>query len=406
MKTLKIESVDEEKVNEIKEILRKEKIKHIYLNFVDFYGNIRTKMVGVKELINNTHVSWFNGISINGSLVKDFENNKDSDWLVIIPDPNSFRRIPFIQEEDQKSAMLMCYIKNFELDTRKKLLDATNEIISKGYCPIAGTELIYGCEEKEESQDFYYTLATSKRTKFNNKLVNSLLDSGIDIEYYMPYGKNHSRIDLVPDIVINSADKIETAKWFANNLSNEMNYKINFNNIKEKNISTCPVHLSIWKENREQNLFFDINDEIELSNLGRKFINGILYFNKFIKATIASTTKNEILNYETRYSTQRDSSLMQVPLYFKEKLKKDRIGWSKRTVYQGINADCNHYLVFSALLYAGIYGIENNIEKIENRLDNYTIEELIIEVKTNQYFKQKFGDAIIKKILENLKNKM
>ena len=100
----------EEDIKKIKEELEKEEIKNIYLTFVDFTGNILFKSVGVKELIRNTHVSWFDGISINGNLISEFENIKNSEWMVLLPDSNSFYKIPFIKDKNQKSAIILCDI--------------------------------------------------------------------------------------------------------------------------------------------------------------------------------------------------------------------------------------------------------------------------------------------------------
>ena len=114
----------EEKIEQIKIELKEKEIEHIYLNFVDFSGHILNKMVGVHELIRNTHVSWFDGISLNGKLLKDFKDEEDRDWLVLLPDPFSFRILPFLTEDEGKSALLFCDIKNNPLDTRKLLENA------------------------------------------------------------------------------------------------------------------------------------------------------------------------------------------------------------------------------------------------------------------------------------------
>ena len=42
----------EEQIEKIKKELKEKEIQNIYLNFVDFTGNVLTKMVGVQELIN------------------------------------------------------------------------------------------------------------------------------------------------------------------------------------------------------------------------------------------------------------------------------------------------------------------------------------------------------------------
>ena len=62
------------------------------------------------------------------------------------------------------------------------------------------------------------------------------------------------------------------------------------NFVENKNISTCPLHISLWDENRKNNLFFDEDDELELSKLAKNFINGILYFHKYIYAICKVTT--------------------------------------------------------------------------------------------------------------------
>ena len=395
----------EEQIEKIKKELKEKEIQNIYLNFVDFSGNILTKMVGVQELINNTHVSWFNGISINGRVLHDFCDKKSNDWLVILPDPFSFKVIPFLKNENQKAGVIFCSIKNNYLDTRGLLKQAVYDFKKQEITPMFGTQLIYSIStDYEEKQDFYKTLATNRSTIFQNNLVNEILKSGIDIEYYMPYGKTHNRIDLVPDVADVAADKLWTSKWFAENLAYEKNIKISFNNIENSNLSSCPVHMSLWKGKREKNLFFDGEDKFELSQLAKYFMNGILYHQKSIKALLTVTSKEAPKNYQTKISANRGNSLIQVPLYFNEKQKKDRIGWSKRCIYNGLNADQNYYLIFAVLLYAGLYGIQNKLEGIEKiEVDAYTKEEMISNLEENTYFKEKLGEKLIQKAINKLK---
>ena len=392
----------EEQIEKIKKELKEKEIQNIYLNFVDFTGNVLTKMVGVQELINNTHVSWFDGISINGNLIQDFKDDRENDWLVILPDPFSFRIIPFLKDENQRAALIFCSIKNTSLDTRGLLKKAVSEFQELEMTPMFGTEFIYSIEEKEY-QNFYETLATNKRTIFQNNLVNELLKANIDIEYYLPYGENHNRIDLVPDVADVAADKLWTANWFARNLAHQENMEISFKNIEKLNLSSCPIHMSLWKGKREKNLFFDGEDKFELSQLGKSFMNGILYHEKSLKALATATSNEPQKYYKTKILVTRGNSLLQVPLYFNEKQKQDRIGWSKRCIYNGLNASQNYYLMFAAILYAGLYGIQNKIEPVKNiEVDSYTKKELIDNLKGNEYFIEKLGTKIIDKAIKKL----
>ena len=392
----------EEQIEKIKKELKEKEIQNIYLNFVDFTGNVLTKMVGVQELINNTHVSWFDGISINGNLIQDFKDDRENDWLVILPDPFSFRIIPFLKDENQRAALIFCSIKNTSLDTRGLLKKAVSEFQELEMTPMFGTEFIYSIEEREY-QNFYETLATNRRTIFQNNLVNELLKANIDIEYYLPYGENHNRIDLVPDVADVAADKLWTANWFARNLAHQENMEISFKNIEKLNLSSCPIHMSLWKGKREKNLFFDGEDKFELSQLGKSFMNGILYHEKSLKALATATSNEPQKYYRTKISVSRGNSLLQVPLYFNEKQKQDRIGWSKRCIYNGLNASQNYYLMFAAILYAGLYGIQNKIEPVKNiEVDAYTKKELIDNLKANEYFIEKLGTKIINKAIKKL----
>ena len=392
----------EEQIEKIKKELKEKEIQNIYLNFVDFTGNVLTKMVGVQELINNTHVSWFDGISINGNLIQDFKDDRENDWLVILPDPFSFRIIPFLKDENQRAALIFCSIKNTSLDTRGLLKKAVSEFQELEMTPMFGTEFIYSIEEREY-QNFYETLATNKKTIFQNNLVNELLKANIDIEYYLPYGETHNRIDLVPDVADVAADKLWTANWFARNLAHQENMEISFKNIEKLNLSSCPIHMSLWKGKREKNLFFDGEDKFELSQLGKSFMNGILYHEKSLKALASATSNEPQKYYKTKISVTRGNSLLQVPLYFNEKQKQDRIGWSKRCIYNGLNASQNYYLMFAAILYAGLYGIQNKIEPVKNiEVDSYTKKELIDNLKGNEYFTEKLGTKIIDKAIKKL----
>ena len=375
----------EEQIENIKKVLKEEKIKNIYLNFVDVSGNILTKMVGVDELIRNTHVSWFDGISLNGSLIKDFSlDSESSDWLVLMPDPYSFRILPFLKDENQKSAMIFCDIKNHHFNTRGMLKNAVQEFLDMGITPMIGTQNIYAIENDFNNQNFYQTFATNTNTIFHNNVVNFLLQAGIEIEYYMPYGKEHQRIDLVPDIANIAADKLFTTRWFIQNLAIQNDKQISFKNIENPFISTCPVHMSLWKGKHEKNLFFDEKDKYELSKLGKKFINGILKHQDFIQNILKSCTKFPVKQYENHCSVNRDNSIIQIPLYFKEKQKQDRIGWSKRCIYNGLNADTNYYLLFACLLYAGLSEIKEEKFKSSEDYFNQKLGKVVYFLEENQ----------------------
>lgn len=398
--------MDSDRINTIKETIKQHNLHHIYLNFVDVMGNLWTKTVGVKELLANTHVSWTDGISINGRLIDGFNLDSNCDWLVIVPDPIRFYRLSFIDEPRQHAGALLCSVKDFELDSRTVLLKAVDYAKSLGFSPVAGLQLIYGFKD-DFAEKAYQSFVFNASNTFNNEVVNSLLESEIDVEYYLRFYNNSNRIDLVPDEMNLIADKYTMAKWYIQALSLKYKTDVSFCDLFEnKGVSSCPIHMSLWDKNKGNNLFFDPNRDLELSLIGEYFVNGILAFLPSIIAIISATSKTPIVsvidNYSPSVSTLRDQcSAINIPLYFEEKKKVDRVGWSKRCIFNLGLSNSNIYLLLASLLYAGLYGIINKLEK-NGIAETLTPSLVRNHIANNQFFREKMGDVLIEKLIKLL----
>lgn len=395
--------MDSDRINTIKETIEQYELHHIYLNFVDIRGSLWTKTVGVKELLANTHVSWTDGISINGRLIDGFNLDSDGDWLVIVPDPTKFYRLSFIDEPQQFAGALLCSIKDSELDSRYVLLKAVEYSKSLGFAPVAGLQLIFGIKDVF-AEKAYQSFVFNTSNTFNNEVVDSLLKSEIDVEYYLRYCNHSNRIDLVPDEMNLIADKFTMAKWYTQALGLKHSIDISFTGLNlGKGISSCPIHMSLWDKNKGNNLFFDPNRELELSLTGEYFVNGILAFLPSIIAIISATSSTPIAsiidNYTPSVSTLRDQcSAISIPLYFEEKKKADRIGWSKRCIFNLGLSNSNIYLLLASLLYAGLYGITNKLEK-DGIIESLTPGHVRNHIANNQYLRERMGENLIDKLI-------
>ncbi len=126
------------------------------------------------------------------------------------------------------------------------------------------------------------------------------------------------------------------------------------------NGSGMHVHSSLWKGGEP--LFYSELGYAGLSDIGRWYIGGLLTHAPAILAFAAPTTnsyKRLVPGYEAPvnlvYSQRNRSAACRIPLYSKSPK-------AKRVEFRCPDPSCNPYLAFSAILMAGLDGVQNKIE--------------------------------------------
>ncbi len=123
------------------------------------------------------------------------------------------------------------------------------------------------------------------------------------------------------------------------------------------------TNVSLWKG--KENIFFDANEEDELSQLGRYFCGGIIEHAKGLSAIVNPTTNSYhrlVPGYEApvylAWSASNRSAIVRVPKHFKG------VGHSylKRLEFRAPDPSSNPYLVFAAVTAAGMDGIKKKID--------------------------------------------
>jgi glutamine synthetase len=119
-------------------------------------------------------------------------------------------------------------------------------------------------------------------------------------------------------------------------------------------------HQSLWKGGEP--LFFSETGYAGLSDMARWYIGGLLTHASAILAFAAPTTnsyKRLVPGYEAPvnlvYSQRNRSAAVRIPVY-------SASAKSKRLEFRPPDPSCNPYLAFSALLMAGLDGIQNRID--------------------------------------------
>ena len=122
------------------------------------------------------------------------------------------------------------------------------------------------------------------------------------------------------------------------------------------------THLSLFRD--DTNAFFDESADHHLSRVGRGFIAGLLHHSPEITAItnqLVNSYKRLVVGFEApvhiSWARSNRSALVRVPL-----VKRGKEREATRVEYRSIDAACNPYLAFSAILAAGLAGIEGGYE--------------------------------------------
>lgn len=122
------------------------------------------------------------------------------------------------------------------------------------------------------------------------------------------------------------------------------------------------VHMHLFKNGKP--LFYDVNGYSQLSQLALNFIGGILHHSPALCALTNPSTnsyKRLVPGYEAPvsicFATANRSAVIRIPDYAKSPV-------NKRFEYRSADATCNPYLAYSAILMAGLDGIQQNIDPV------------------------------------------
>ena len=126
------------------------------------------------------------------------------------------------------------------------------------------------------------------------------------------------------------------------------------------NGSGMHTHQSLWMDG--ETLMFDANGYAGLSDLARYYIGGILVHAPAVLAFAAPTTnsyKRLVPGYEAPVnlvmSSRNRSAAVRIPMYSNSPK-------AKRLEFRCPDPSANPYLAFSAMLLAGLDGVQNKIE--------------------------------------------
>ena len=380
--------------------LMKEKgIKFVDLRFMDFPGlqqHFTFPVAHIKEDV------FEEGLGFDGSSIRGWQAINESDMLVM-PDPRTATIDPF---SDIPTIILYCNIldpitkERYSRDPRNIAQKAENYLISTGiadtcfvgpeaeffifddirygqgancgfyYIDSEEAEWNTGRDEKPNlgyklrHKEGYFPVPPSDALhNLRQEMSQVMLESGLTVEchHHEVATAGQAEIDLRFSPLTNMADQLTLFKYIIKNVARRNGKTVTFmpKPMFGDNGSGMHCHLSLWKDG---NPMFAGNKYAGLSQEALWFIGGLL---KHAAALVAITNptmnsyKRLVPGYEApvniAYSARNRSACARIPMYSPSPK-------AKRVEFRVPDPSCNPYLAFSALLMAGLDGIQNKMD--------------------------------------------
>ena len=371
---------------DVLKIVEENDVKFIRLYFADITGQMKGFSITKEELEGALE----DGMGFDGSSIKGFARIDESD-MVAMPDPGTFTILPYRPQERAVAAMI-CDILNpdgspYEGDSRYILRKQLDKIKKQGFTYFVGPELEFFIFKNERGTEIldeggYFDITTlDAGNNVRREIILTLEKMGIDVEYsHHEVAPSQHEIDLKYKDGLKMADIVMVYRMVVKEIAQEKGLYATFmpKPIYGVNGSGMHTHQSLFKG--DKNAFFDAEDKYNLSDVGKKYIAGILKHAReitFVCNQWVNSYKRLVPGYEAPvyicWARRNRSALVRVPMYKPGKEKATRIE------FRSPDPACNPYLAFACMVAAGMKGVENNYklpEPLERDVYHLTEDEM------------------------------
>ncbi|MFW5998855.1 MAG: type I glutamate--ammonia ligase [Halanaerobiaceae bacterium] len=414
------------KKQEIIEIAQEQDVKFIRMQFVDILGIIKNVAITVEQL----PAALEGEIMFDGSSIEGFTRINESD-MYLKPDLDTFTIFPW-RPSNSAVARLMCDIYTPEGEPftgcpRSTLKKVINEASEMGFEMHAGPEpefFLFETDEKgnpttrTHDKGGYFDLSpVDLGENARRDIVLALEEMDFDVEAsHHEVAPGQHEIDFKYTPVLRTADNISTFKFVTKTIAMKHNLHATFmpKPIFGENGSGMHVHQSLFKNGK--NIFYDKDDELELSEMAYYYIGGLLKHAPAIAAITNPTInsyKRLVPGYEApvyiSWSTQNRSALVRIP---------SARGIGTRVEIRNPDPSANPYLAMAVMLKAGLDGIKNEINPGEQSTANIydmtpaerkergieklpgSIKEAVVDLRNDKVIRGTLGEHIFSHFVE------
>ena len=411
------------------QMAKESNVRFIRLWFTDILGILKSFAITIDELEN----ALTEGMGFDGSSIEGYARIDESD-MIAMPDPDTFRILPWRPRERNSVARMFCDIMlpgggPYEKDPRFVLKKMLKKASDMGYTFYVGPELEYfyfkdsnGTEILDKGGYFDLT-PLDVASDLRRDTVIALEEMGIGIEYsHHEVAPSQHEIDMRYTDALTMADNAQTFRLVVKEIAllNGVHATFMPKPLEGENGSGMHTHQSLFKG--ERNAFFDGNDPNHLSDLAKKYIAGLLHHAPEITLVCnqwVNSYKRLVPGYEApvyqSWAVRNRSDLVRVPVYKPGKENATRIE------FRSPDPACNPYLAFACMLAAGLEGIEKGYElpdPVERNIYKMSeaerkelgigqlpedLWEAIQVAEQSELLRKTLGDAVFESLIENKK---
>ena len=357
-------------VEDIKRIAKDENVRFLRLMFTDIMGTIKNVEVPVSQLNKVLE----NKMMFDGSSIEGFVRIEESD-MYLYPDLSTLMIFPW-ESEHGKVARLICDIYNpdgtpFAGDPRGNLKRALKHMQEMGFTAFnLGPEPEFFLFKLDEDGKVTKTLndkggyfdfaPTDLGENCRRDIVLELESLGFEVEAsHHEVAPGQHEIDFKYADVIEACDNIQTFKLVVKTIARKHGLHATFMPKPLFGINGSGMHcnMSLFKDN--QNVFFDPEGPLQLSQTAYHFLGGLIEHARAYTAVCNPTVnsyKRLVPGYEApvyvAWSGRNRSPLIRVP---------ESRGLSTRLELRSVDPAANPYLAMAVLLEAGLDGITREL---------------------------------------------
>jgi glutamine synthetase len=383
-------------------------VRMVDFKFTDLPGTWQHLGLSIRALEED---SFEEGLGFDGSSIRGFQEIAESD-MILVPDPSTAVIDPF---HEQKTLSIVCNV--FDPITREAYSRDPRYIAQKAERYLVETGIADTCYMGPEAEFFifdhvafdqtvnraFYEVDTHQgfwnrgagfglgpdrngdsnlgyklrpqqgyfpvppgdtHADLRTRMVTTLEDMGIPCEFHHHEVSSGGQAELNVRFtsLLRMGDQLQMQKYVVKNVAFQAGKSATFmpKPLFEENGSGMHVHQSLFKGG--ENVMYDFNGYGQLSREALNYIGGILRHGRALMAFCAPTTNSYrrlTPGYEAPvnlvYSQRNRSAAVRIPVYSPSPK-------AKRLEFRPPDPTANPYLAFSALMMAGLDGIQNRID--------------------------------------------